>query len=136
MYDGGKIITGIIIFLLFATFPFYYNIGKANVKPDPKLDTPVIKQLKEKKCVESKAYMRAYHMQLLNKWRNQALRKANRTYRNEEGKLFQISLQNTCMRCHSNKQKFCDECHKYAEVKPYCWDCHFVKEAKEGGAAK
>ena len=35
-----------------------------------------------------------------------------------------------CMKCHTNKEKFCDECHTYAAVKPYCWDCHIQpKEA-------
>ena len=26
--------------------------------------------------------------------------------------------------CHANKAEFCDRCHNYAAVKPYCWDCH------------
>jgi len=40
------------------------------------------------------------------------------------GKIFYKSLQMTCMDCHSNKSKFCDQCHDYLAVKPYCWDCH------------
>jgi cytochrome c oxidase subunit 2 len=42
-----------------------------------------------------------------------------------------MSLQNTCMHCHSNKQKFCDECHTYVAVKPYCWDCHIAPKAAD-----
>jgi hypothetical protein len=42
-----------------------------------------------------------------------------------------MSLQNGCMRCHSNKKKFCDECHNYMAVKPYCWDCHIQPKEKE-----
>ncbi len=128
MYDGGKIIIGLLIFLAFATFPFYSNIGKSAAKPEPSLDTPVIKALEKKECVESKDFMRRNHMQLLIQWRDAALREAKREYVNSEGKHFRISLQNTCMKCHSNKKKFCDECHGYAAVDPYCWDCHFVKE--------
>ena len=30
----------------------------------------------------------------------------------------------SCMSCHANKDKFCDRCHDYLAVKPYCWDCH------------
>lgn len=127
MYDGGKIIIGLIIFVGLATFPFLYNIGKANEKPDPKIDTPVIEKMAEKKCVESKEFMRAEHMRLLDEWRN-SLRKAKRTYIAEDGKSYPISLQNTCMNCHSNKKNFCDKCHTYMAVKPYCWDCHFIKE--------
>ena len=44
-----------------------------------------------------------------------------------------MSLQNECMRCHSNKKKFCDECHNYMAVKPYCWDCHIAAEGEGGG---
>ena len=46
MYNGSKIIAGLIIFVALATFPFLYNIGKVNAKPELKIDTPVIEQLK------------------------------------------------------------------------------------------
>lgn len=128
MYDTGKIIAGIIIFLAFATFPFYSNIGKVVAKPDPKLDTPEIQSLLKKECVEPKDYMRKEHMKMLNEWRDSALREGKRVYISNTGKEHEISLQGTCMKCHSNKKNFCDECHTYAAVKPYCWDCHFVKE--------
>jgi len=42
-----------------------------------------------------------------------------------------MSLQNGCMTCHSNKKKFCDECHNYMAVVPYCWDCHIQPKEKE-----
>ncbi|HCC68841.1 MAG TPA: menaquinol oxidoreductase [Nitrospiraceae bacterium] len=131
MYNGGKIIIGLIIFLAFVAFPFYYNIGKVHVKPEPKLDTPVIQQLEEKKCVEPKAYMKTEHMKLLNEWRDSAVRYGNKVYINSEGKQFTISLENTCMRCHSNKRNFCNECHNYVAVKPYCWDCHIAPKENE-----
>ncbi len=132
MYDGGKIIAGIIIFLAFATFPFYSNIGKADIKPPkPSLDTPVIRELAVKKCVEPKDYMRANHMQLLIDWRDAALREGKRIYINSRGEEIFISLQNTCLKCHSNRKQFCDECHSYANVDPYCWDCHFAKAKQE-----
>lgn len=124
MYNGGKILAGLLVFLAFFAFPFYYNLGKANARPEPKLDTPVIKQLAEKKCVESRDFMRAEHMQLLNDWRDSVVRDGNRIYVNAEGKSHSISLQNTCMNCHSNKKEFCDKCHLYMAVKPYCWNCH------------
>lgn len=127
MHDSGKILVGLILFVGFVTFPFLYNMGRVSAKPDPKLDTPVIQQLEDKKCVESKEFMRAEHMKLLNDWRD-SIRKAERLYVGAEGRRYPISLQNTCMNCHSNKKKFCDECHTYMAVKPYCWDCHFIKE--------
>jgi len=132
MYDAGKVLTGIVIFAVLVTFPFFLSAGKAGPKPDPKLDTPAIQALgAEKQCVESKAFMKANHMQLLNDWRDNAVREGHRQYVGLGGKKYDISLQNTCMKCHSNKTKFCDECHNYMAVKPYCWDCHVAPKEKK-----
>ena len=133
LYHGGKILIGLVVFLAFVAFPFYYNIGTVNAKPEPKLDTPVIQKLspKDKHCVQSKAFMQSEHMQLLNHWRDTAVREGNRVYEGMGGKKYFISLQNTCMNCHSNKKDFCDKCHTYMGVKPYCWSCHFVPKEKE-----
>jgi hypothetical protein len=136
LYDGGKIVIGILVFAAVVSFPFIYNIGKVNAKPDPKFDTPAIqeweKQYGKKECVESKEFMRAEHMQLLNNWRDMVVRQDNRGYLSSSNhKRFNMSLQNGCMNCHSNKKKFCDECHTYMSVKPYCWDCHIQPKEKE-----
>lgn len=126
MFNSGRIIGGLVIFMLFITLPFLYNIGKKNKAPEPSLDTPAINQLQEKHCVEPRAFMRANHMKLLNNWRDAAVRDNSRVYVSSSGKRYNISLQNTCMFCHSNKKDFCDSCHTYMSVKPYCWDCHIA----------
>ncbi len=136
LYGGGKIFIGLAVFLAFALFPFYNNVGKVNAKPEPKTDTPAIqeweKQYGKKECVESKDFMRREHMQLLNNWRDSVVREMYRKYvSTSNGKRFDMSLQNGCMHCHSNKKKFCDECHNYMAVKPYCWDCHIQPQEKE-----
>jgi len=119
MYDGGKIIPGLIIFVLFITFPVWYNRGNAGAVPQPELP----KHFKE--CVLPQADMRAKHMQLLNRWRDKVLRTGDRSFDVKiGGKMYQKSLMNTCMQCHTSKKKFCDRCHTYASAKPYCWDCH------------
>ena len=126
MYDSGKIIAGLLVFIAIIAFPFVYSMGTDIVKPEPKINTPVIQQMAVKHCVESKAFMRAEHMQLLNNWRDAAVRDGNRVYVSSTGERYNISLQNTCMHCHSNKKEFCDSCHNYMAVKPYCWDCHIA----------
>ncbi|MBI4686053.1 MAG: sulfate reduction electron transfer complex DsrMKJOP subunit DsrJ [Nitrospirae bacterium] len=126
MYNAGKIIFGLLIFLALVTFPFYNNIGKVSAKPEPKIDTPEIQKLpeNERKCVEPKDFMRGEHMQMLNDWRDSVVREDNGIYMSSQGKQFNMSLQNTCMKCHSNKKEFCDKCHNYMAVAPYCWTCH------------
>jgi hypothetical protein len=137
LYDGGKIFIGILVFVAFATFPFYFNFGTVNAKPEPKTDTPEILKYQQehngkKECVESREWMRGEHMQLLNQWRDSVVRDYNRGYISTSNhNRFDMSLQNGCMRCHSNKKKFCDECHNYMAVKPYCWDCHIAPVEKE-----
>jgi methionine salvage enolase-phosphatase E1 len=128
MYNGGKIIAGLIIFVALLTFPFYINQGKSIEKAEPSLDTPVIKQLEKKECIRPKDEMKAGHMKILNRWRDEVVRDGNRELIHVGGRVFEKSLQNGCLQCHSNKKKFCDECHSYAGVDPYCWDCHHVRE--------
>ena len=128
MYNRGKILVGVCIFLVLIAFPFWYAIGKSTAAPEPDLDTPVIQQLSEKKCVESSAFMRENHMQLLDDWRNQVVREGKRLYIAEDGTEYRMSLQNTCLSCHSNKIDFCDRCHDYAGVTPDCWTCHLEPE--------
>ena len=124
MYNSVKIITGLIIFLGLATYPFWeglIHVGKAEQKPVINLGTT------ETQCVESAEYMRANHMQLLEDWRHSVVRSEERSYKSfSNGKVFDKSLTNTCLNCHTNKKEFCDSCHNYASVKPYCWECHIV----------
>ena len=123
MYDAGKIIIGIIIGLALLTFPFWYNKGRAAPAPEPKLTE---KAKEAKQCVEATPYMKSSHMQLLNTWRDSVVRQEKREYIAASGKEYNMSLQNTCTNCHSNKTQFCDQCHNYMGIAPYCWDCHIA----------
>lgn len=126
MYDGGKIITGLIIFLILLLFPVWYQMGKAAKPIEPELT----QQAKDAgQCVEEKDFMKTQHMKLLDRWRQEVVRGSERYYISSSGKEYYKSLQVTCMECHSNKSKFCDQCHNYMGVVPFCWDCHI--EPKE-----
>ncbi len=120
MYDSGKIISGLIIFLIIATAPIWYTAasGGTTKGPEPEIITT------EKQCVRDTDYMRHDHMELLNEWRDQVVRGDDRVYTTASGRKFEKSLSNTCMSCHPNKSEFCDRCHNYMGVDPYCWSCH------------
>ncbi|OGL46680.1 MAG: hypothetical protein A2161_21860 [Candidatus Schekmanbacteria bacterium RBG_13_48_7] len=124
MYDKGKIGAGIIIFLCLITIPIWYNVlaGSWSRIPDPKIVTI------EKECIESTEYMKSEHMALIYSWRDRVVRDGERIYRASNGKTYDMSLTGTCLKCHSNKSEFCDVCHNYAGVTPYCWDCHIDTE--------
>ncbi len=122
MYDKKLIIPGLLVFLLLMISPIIINGLDAG--PVPKLQKPK----GVTKCVDSVQYMRTSHMKILDDWRDQALREGNRTPVEVDGVKYDRSLMNGCMKCHVEKKKFCDECHVYASVKPYCWDCHFLPE--------
>ena len=128
MYDGGKIITGLVIGIALFLFPVFYNAGKAAKAPEPVL-TEKAKQAE--KCVEATSYMRPQHMKMLDEWRHEVVRQGERYYTGSDGKTHYKSLQVTCMECHSNKSKFCDQCHNYMGVVPYCWDCHIEPKESE-----
>jgi hypothetical protein len=130
MRDKGLIIGGLVLFLGLITFPVWYDLaaGTTSKGPDPKLPTA------ERQCVAPKETMRATHMEMLLAWRDQVVRKDDRTYVTGDGRRFEMSLTRTCLKCHDDKAEFCDRCHDYSGVKPYCWDCHIdpklVKRSK------
>lgn len=126
MYDTGKVLIGLIVFVALVSLPFWYNgiTGKASALPEPEIKT------KEKQCVEATEYMKESHMKLLNEWRNEVVRDGTRFYTGMNGRTFNMSLTNTCLDCHSNKDTFCDRCHNSVGVSPTCWNCHVIPEEK------
>jgi len=128
MYDGGKIIVGLIIGLGLLLSPFFYNAGKAAKAPVPELTA---KAKEAKVCVAPVTYMRESHFTLLDEWRHTVVRDGERYYTSPDGKRYYKSLQTTCLECHSNYSKFCLQCHNYVDVDPYCWDCHIQPEEKK-----
>jgi hypothetical protein len=128
IYDKGLVIVGLCIFVVVITFPFWFNLGNAAPAPELKISD---KAKAAKVCVVPKEQMKYEHMQILNEWRDTVVRDAKRIYVSSSGKEFNMSLTNTCLDCHAEKAEFCDKCHNYASVSPYCWDCHIdPKETK------
>lgn len=126
MHNGSLIIIGIIAFILIVTIPFTYNIiTQSGVAGAPEL---VILPQAGDQCVRDKDYMRANHMDLLNQWRDEVVRQGDRFTTGPHGNRIEKSLSNTCLDCHANKDQFCNECHNYMAVDPYCWDCHVTPD--------
>lgn len=123
--NKNYIIAGLVIFVLAVLSPFWFNmITDTQAAPKPEL---LGKAKVEKKCVLDKYDMRSNHMSLLDEWRDSVVRDADRLYKSTNGHSFNMSLstgENSCLGCHEDKAKFCDSCHTYASVDPYCWDCH------------
>ncbi|MCJ7603660.1 MAG: sulfate reduction electron transfer complex DsrMKJOP subunit DsrJ, partial [Desulfobulbaceae bacterium] len=118
MYNKGTIIPGLIIFVVLMLFAIFNNAGK-------KIEAPKVeKPVGYKECVKPVQYMKESHMELLNVWRDEVIREGKREQVEAGGVLYEKSLQNGCMHCHTSKKKFCDVCHTFASVYPYCWDCH------------
>ena len=126
MYDLGKVIVGLAIFLVLATSPLWINALSEGDSAAPEIKSPPNGATT---CVKDKDWMRSSHMDLLNEWRDDVVRREDRWY------VFEVdgvettvrkSLTETCLSCHSNKTEFCDACHTYAAVDPYCWNCHVL----------
>ena len=134
MYDKSKIIPALVIFLGLATYPIWYNTvsGKTSYVPKPELPTDKAK----KECVEPKTFIRVNHKTLLEDWKFSVVRNGIRTYQASNKKAYTISLNRTCMNCHTDKTKFCDQCHTYMGVTNKCWDCHiYPKQLSPGPLA-
>ena len=120
IYNAKVVIPILLVFVGLLTFP----IWQGSIAPKPVLE----KAAKGEKCVESSAYMRANHMKLLDEWRHQVVRDQERTYVSTSGEKFEKSLSYTCLDCHQSKERFCDQCHEYANVKLDCFTCHLNPE--------
>jgi len=127
MYDAGKVILGLVVFLALITSPIWYNIASGQAGYAPELEKPI----KSDVCVRETGYMTEKHMDLLNTWRDEVVRDGERFFIGPGGQRMEKSLSNTCLDCHHNKDKFCDKCHNYMGVDPYCWDCHVIPKEVE-----
>ena len=124
MNEKILIFSGLVVFLLGATFPFWQSI-------DPEDFPKVAMETKGDQCVAPAEYMRKNHMLLLNNWKDSVVRDGERFHIMPDGSRVEKSLTKTCLGCHVSKKQFCEECHAYASVKPYCWECHVIP--KSGG---
>ncbi len=129
MHDAGKIFIGLAIFLAIVTSPFWYHqvTGARAELPE------VVHPADYEQCVAATEYMRVFHMELLNQWRDDVVRGGDREHVTPEGKVFEKSLSRTCLTCHENKEEFCDRCHAFAAVTPYCWSCHVESRGGNDG---
>jgi hypothetical protein len=111
----------------------WWNLVSGGHAAPPELEYPK----DHSECILPTEYMNHNHMDVLNEWRDKVVRDEIRMaeYR---GEMMEMSLSRTCMNCHTSKADFCDRCHNYLDVNPYCWDCHVppedvtINEAKGG----
>jgi len=120
MNDKGKIIGGLVVFVVLVTFPLWYAVAAGGGTAMPELEYPD----GETQCIEDTEFMRANHMDILHQWRNSLVRDGETEYTSASGQQYTISLTGTCMDCHDNRETFCTTCHDYSNVTPKCWDCH------------
>jgi hypothetical protein len=123
VYNRGYLVLFIILLLAFATTPMWTGatgIGFVNIREE--LEKP-----EGDNCIESKDYMEAHHMELLNEFRSMAIREGIRIYKSEAyGGYFNASIYE-CFECHSYKE-FCEKCHEFSGVHVYCLTCHAKPE--------
>jgi len=75
MYDGKKIIPGLILFVGIMTYPLWHNTvsGKTGYIPKPKAPAD------QKECIEPKSFIRVNHKALLEDWRTSVVSNGTRT---------------------------------------------------------
>ena len=137
MSDKLYIVAGLALFLIVATFPFWYAFAIADTNSPPDLVLPQAEGITE--CVMDREDMAANHMKLLLEWRENTVRNADKSTVTVGGKEYPKSLTKGCMSCHTNRKTFCYRCHEYANIlQPSlskeasvergitCWNCHLA----------
>ena len=127
LYHSRYILPALAAFLALATLPVWRGAaarGSSFQSPPNPLG---------QRCIEPKSVMRAGHMRMLMRWRDEVVREDRRLYIASDGRAWEKSLVKTCLGCHgpmdangksTTAATACDECHAYVNVKPSCWDCH------------
>jgi len=72
-------------------------------------------------CVEDTEYMRFRHMDLLKEMREESVR---------EGIRGEYSLSD-CRDCHTNRSRFCNQCHNIVNLNLDCFGCHNYPETPQ-----
>jgi hypothetical protein len=128
MFDTGKVIAGLGVFFLLFTSPLWFNLSVGRDLPAPDLGPA---RNMAPACVKDTRFMRERHMDLLDEWRLAVVREGDRflvdhgeTMKWKDGAPMQKSLSNTCLKCHSNYEQFCNRCHQSSRVVLSCWNCH------------
>ncbi|MFP4527044.1 MAG: sulfate reduction electron transfer complex DsrMKJOP subunit DsrJ [Candidatus Kapaibacterium sp.] len=123
MYKPGYIIIGLVVLVALATSPLWVSAVFGESAAPPELVYPTGYD----QCILPTEYMNHNHMDVLNEWRDKVVRE-NVRMAEYNGQMMEMSLSYTCMKCHDNKADFCDRCHDYLDVNPYCWECHVAPE--------
>jgi len=123
MNDRPLILAGLTLFVGLVTTPIWHG---ALDRPAALTPPPIQLPAQEKQCVAPASYMRTSHMQLLEHWRDEAVRDGQRQFIAFNGKSYYKNPTRTCLtECHTDRKEFCERCHDYAGVSdPDCWHCH------------
>jgi hypothetical protein len=118
--DGGSR-RGQVLFalipLLIILFPLGHSIvgrviPRGSDTSEPFLERP---DAKYDRCVKETSYMRYHHWELLREIREEVVR---------YGKRGDIGLDG-CRKCHTSKERFCNQCHNAVSLTPDCFGCHY-----------
>lgn len=127
MRDRVWIAAAFFLFLGLVTYPAWHDLGVRATPRPPNLVLPA----HAKQCVAPLSYMRSSHMKLLLQWRRDVVLHNRWKYVAYNGKVYNISLVGTCLKCH-DRQAFCVRCHNYVGARtPNCWTCHVAPTLAE-----
>lgn len=132
MYSKKYVIPLVIILLIIFFSPLIYNASAPGFEKEaPTVKNGELAKPEGDHCIENATWMKAWHMDLIHNLRTEAIRHQDITYTSEDyGETYNASL-NTCWECHESKEDFCNACHEYTGVKPYCFECHITPELIE-----
>jgi hypothetical protein len=126
LYHGRYILPALGAFLVIVTLPAWRGVAARGAgfqrPPNPHGE----------RCLEPISFIRAQHMRLLVRWRDEVVREGRRVYVASDGRTWEKSLK-TCLACHGQTDAqgksttaaaACNDCHHYVNAKPDCWNCH------------
>jgi len=109
----------VVILLLVVFLPIGYYLVRDVFPQDSEVFLEKPDQYDE--CIEDTEYMRFHHMDLLKEWREQSVR---------EGIRGEHTLSD-CRDCHTDRSRFCNQCHEIVNLYLDCFGCHNYPETPQ-----
>ena len=121
-------ITAVILLLIVCVPIGYYLVRDVFSQEDEAfLEMP---DPKYKECVRDAEYMRLQHWVLLKEVREKVVREGEKVTVVQGGEEVEVTLSG-CRDCHTNRERFCNECHDIANVSLDCFGCHNYPETPQ-----
>ena len=134
IFKKNKNIITVVILAVIVLAPIGYYAVRDAIPQDTEGFLEMPDPQKYDACVRDTEYMRFQHWVLLKEVREKVVREGEKVMSNHGGGDVEVTLSG-CRDCHTNRGRFCNQCHNIANVNVDCFGCHDYPETPQESVA-